>query len=88
MDGLDVADLRGADHAVDSQVAVGGPARPDADRLVGKFEVGRTAIGLAVDRNRLDAEISGVFAPGQYEIYVGTNGSQNGDYTLTLTENL
>jgi hypothetical protein len=35
-----------------------------------------------------DPEISGNFAPGQYQIYVGTNGSQNGDYTITLTENL
>lgn len=34
----------------------------------------------------LDAEVSGVFAPGQYEIFVGTNGEQDGRYTLTLTE--
>lgn len=34
----------------------------------------------------LDAEVSGVFAPGQYQIFVGTNGNQNGNYTITLTE--
>jgi hypothetical protein len=34
----------------------------------------------------LDAEVSGSFAPGQYEIFVGTNGEQNGSYTITLTE--
>ena len=34
----------------------------------------------------LDAEISGMFAPGQYQIFVGTNGNQNGNYTITLTE--
>lgn len=34
----------------------------------------------------LDAEVSGLFSPGQYEIYVGTNGNQNGSYTITLTE--
>jgi hypothetical protein len=34
----------------------------------------------------LDPEITGNFVPGQYEIYVGTNGGQNGSYTITLTE--
>jgi hypothetical protein len=34
----------------------------------------------------LDAEVSGSFAPGQYQIFVGTNGDQNGSYTITLTE--
>lgn len=34
----------------------------------------------------LDAEISGTFTPGQYQIYVGTNGEQDGNYTITLTE--
>ena len=36
----------------------------------------------------LDPEVNAFLPPGQYEIYVGTNGSQNGDYTITLTENL
>lgn len=35
----------------------------------------------------LDPEISGVFAPGQYQIFVGTNAPGGGDYTITLTEN-
>lgn len=34
----------------------------------------------------LDAEVSGAFSPGQYEIFVGTNGGQNGRYTITLNE--
>ena len=52
-------------------------------------EVMRGASGTFCDddsRGELDAEISGVFAPGQYEIYVGTNGDQDGAYTITLTE--
>lgn len=36
----------------------------------------------------LDAEISGTFAPGVYQVFVGTNGDNNGSYTITLTENL
>lgn len=35
----------------------------------------------------LDPEINALFSPGQYQIFVGTNGEQNGRYTITLTEN-
>lgn len=35
----------------------------------------------------LDAEVNAMFSPGRYQIFVGTNGQQNGNYTITLTEN-
>ena len=59
------------ESTTDSTLVVGGPHRTWCDDD---------------SRGELDAEISGVFAPGQYEIYVGTNGDQDGAYTITLTE--
>ena len=66
---LHVADLGGADDAVDLQVAVGGLGRSDAIGLVGQFQVGRAAIGLAEYRHRFDAQLA-----------AGANNSQ-GNFT-------
>ena len=56
MDGLDVGDLGGGDHAGDVQVAVGAGGLTDADGAVGDFEVGGVAVGLRVDGDCLDIE--------------------------------
>ena len=58
MDRLHVADLGGADDAVDLQVAVGRLGRTDAIGLVGQFEIGRAAIGFAKYRHRFDAQLA------------------------------
>ena len=58
MNRLHVADLGGADHAVDLQIAVGGLGRTDAIGLVGQFQVGGAAVGLAEDGHRLDAQLA------------------------------
>ena len=58
MDRLHVADLGGADHPVDAEVAVGGAGRAHADGLVGQLEIGRSAVGLAEDGDGLDAELA------------------------------
>ena len=70
MDRLHVADLGGADDAVDLQVAVGGPGRADAIGLVGQVQVGGPAVGLAEDGHGFDAHLAagaedpqGDFAP-------------------------
>ena len=39
------------------EVAVGGGRRADADGLVGEVEVGRAAVGLAVDGDDFDAQV-------------------------------
>ena len=58
MDRLHVADLGRADDAVDLQVAVGGLGRADAIGLVGQFQIGGAAVGLAEDGHRLDAQLA------------------------------
>ena len=58
MDRLAVADLGSADHPIDAEIALGGLRRADADRLVGELEVGGIAVGLAVDRDRLDTHLA------------------------------
>ena len=55
---LDVADLGGADHAVDLEVAVGGFRGADAEGLVGGLQIGRAAIRLAEDRHGLDPQLA------------------------------
>ena len=70
MDGLHVADLGGADDAVDHQIAFAGRRGADAIRLVGERQVMGAAVGLAEDGDRLDAhflagpnDAQGDFAP-------------------------
>ena len=58
MDGLHIANFGSTDHAVDAQIAVGCPRRTDADCLIGKFEVGGIAIGLAENGHRFNAEFT------------------------------
>ena len=58
MNRLHVADLGGADDAVDLQIAVGGLGRADAIGLVGQFEVGGAAVGLAEDGHGFDAQLA------------------------------
>ena len=58
MNRLHVADLGGANHAVDLQVAINGFRRTDAIGLGGQIEIGRAAIGLAEDGHRLDAHLA------------------------------
>ncbi len=65
MNRLHVADLRGADDAVDFQIAIGGLGRTHAIRLVCPFQVGRASIRFAEYRHRLDAQLS-----------TGTNNTQ------------
>ena len=54
---LHVADFRGADDPVDHQVALGRTVSPDAVGFVGEFQVAGVAVGLAVDRHRLDSQL-------------------------------
>ena len=56
MNGIDIGDLRGRDDGRDIQIALRRSRRPDADRLVGKTDVERVAVRLAVDGNRADPE--------------------------------
>ena len=58
MDRLHVADLRGADHAVDLQVAVRRLGQADAIGLVGQRQVVRAAVGLAENGHGLDAQLA------------------------------
>ena len=58
MNRLHVADLGGADHPVDLQVAVGGLGRTDAIGFVGQVQVGGAPVGLAEDGHRLDAQLA------------------------------
>ena len=58
MNRLNVADLGGADHAIDLQIAVGGLGRADAISLVGQFQVGRPAVGLAENSHRFHAQLA------------------------------
>ena len=53
---VDVGDLGGADDRGDVQVAARALGRSDADRLVGKADVRAVAVGLGIDRHRLDAQ--------------------------------
>ena len=75
MNRLHVADLGGADDAVDLQIAVGGLRRTDAIGLVGQVEVGGAAVGLAEDGHRFDAQLA-----------AGTKDAQ-GDFTAIGNQN-
>ena len=55
MDGLGAGLLAGLDDLVDQQVGLRGRRRADGDRLVGHLDVQGVAVGLGIDRHRLDA---------------------------------
>ena len=55
VDRLHVADLGGADHPVDSQIAISSAGGAHANRLVGQFQIGGIAVGLRENSDRLDA---------------------------------
>ena len=56
MNRVDVGDFGGGDDGGNVEIAVGGARRADADGLVGKADVERVAVGLAVDGDGADAE--------------------------------
>ena len=56
MDGVDVRDFGSADDGGNVQITQRQLRRADADRFVGKAHVQRIPVGLAVDRDRADAE--------------------------------
>ena len=58
MDRLNVADFRGADDPVDAEVAVGRLGGTDAKCLVGRVQVGGSAVRLAIDGDRFDAHLA------------------------------
>ena len=49
----------GLDDLVDRQIAFGGGRRPDQNGLVGHFDMERVAVGLGIDRDRLDPHAAG-----------------------------
>ena len=56
VDGIHVGDLRGADDAVDPQVALAGGRFADADGFVGHLHVHRVGVRLGIDRHRADVQ--------------------------------
>ena len=58
MDGVDVGDFGGGDDGGHVEIAVGGARRADADGLVGEADVERVAVGLAVDGDGANAELT------------------------------
>jgi hypothetical protein len=58
VDGLDVADLGGADEAGDVQVAFRGGGGADADGFVRQAQVGRVAVRFAEDSHDFDAQVA------------------------------
>src|SRR5205823_6153692 len=70
VDRVHVGDFRRADDGGDVEIAARALRRADADRLVGEAYVGAVAIGLRVNRHRLDSQLfaggddaNGNFAP-------------------------
>ena len=57
MDRLRPGSGSGVEDRVDPEVALRRRRRPEADRLVGDPDVGRRRVRVAVDRDRLDAEL-------------------------------
>ncbi len=58
MDGLGPAGPSRLDDALDVQIALGGRARADQPRLVGPPHVQRSAIGLGINGDGSDAELT------------------------------
>ena len=59
MHGLGAGLAAGLDDLVDHQIAFGGRRRPDQNGLIGHFDVQRVAVGLGIDRDRLDPHAAG-----------------------------
>ena len=59
MHGLGAGLAAGLDDLLDHQIAFGGGRRPDQDGLVGHFDMQRVAVGLGIDRDRLDPHAAG-----------------------------
>ena len=57
MDGIHVGNLRGADDAVNPQIALAGGRLADADGLVGQLHVHRIDVRFGVDRHRADVQL-------------------------------
>ena len=55
MDGFRAARPRRLQHALDIEIAVARPRRPEQHSLVGLGDMHRAAIGLRIDRNRTQA---------------------------------
>ena len=51
MHGFGAAPARGVDHALDIEIAVARPRRPEQHRLIGFGDMHRAAIGLGIDRD-------------------------------------
>ena len=58
MDRVGAGDLGGGDDVGDAEVGQPAGRRADADVVVGEADVQRLAVGLAVDRDGLDAELA------------------------------
>ena len=58
MHGLGAGRLAGLDDLVDEQIGLRGRRRPDVDGLVGHLDVQGVAVGVGIDRHRLDAHLA------------------------------
>ncbi len=58
MDGLDIPQFRGADDAIDAEVAVDGGGGADAVGFVGQRQVVRPAVSLREDADCFDAHFT------------------------------
>ncbi len=82
MNRIRIADLRGADDAVDLQIALVARAGADADGLVGELHVERIHVGLGINGEGLDAlllagadDAQGDFAAVRDEDFLEHDGS-------------
>jgi len=58
MDGVDIGDFGGADDGRDVEITLGQTRRADADGFVGKADVEGVAVGLAVDGDGANAQLT------------------------------
>lgn len=58
MDGIGASDFRGCNQVRDAKVRVPAGRGSNTDIIVGKADVERLAVGLAVNRYRLDPQLS------------------------------
>ena len=59
MHGFGAGLAAGLDDLLDHQIAFGRRRRPDQDRIIGHFDMQRVAVGLGIDRDRLDPHAAG-----------------------------
>ena len=57
MNCIHVGDLRGADDAIDLEIALRAGRRPDADGFIRELDMEAFHVGLGIDGDRLDAEL-------------------------------